>query len=352
MQNMKHSIQKKFMLLTMVVVMLTSTVTGGFVETVQADTTVYITRTGSKYHTHKCGNGTYYAASRSTALARGLTPCKKCFPNGDNATSSSSGSSSKTTPAPVKTMKLNKSSLEMVTGQTASLKVTDAPGSVKWASSNSSVVSVSTSGKLTAKAKGNVTITVTSGSQKKQCKVTVEDPKLSKTTLTMKLKEVSYLTLSGCKHSVKWYSSDSDIVKVSNGKLTAKGVGNAVIKAKVHGKAYSCKVTVKKPDVKSIAVGQYDALMECMEWQDVEITLNPSYAEEYYNVSVTSSDPSIISAELTEDWDGMHVELYAYNTPGQATITVSAGGKSASFTVEVVDPARESDEIEDDEEVG
>lgn len=25
---------------------------------VYADTTVYVTRTGSKYHTHKCGNGT------------------------------------------------------------------------------------------------------------------------------------------------------------------------------------------------------------------------------------------------------------------------------------------------------
>ena len=41
--------------------------------------TVLITRTGSKYHTHKCGNGTYYEAPLDEALARGLTPCEKCY---------------------------------------------------------------------------------------------------------------------------------------------------------------------------------------------------------------------------------------------------------------------------------
>lgn len=41
--------------------------------------TVLITRTDSKYHTHKCGNGTYYEATLDEALARGLTPCEKCY---------------------------------------------------------------------------------------------------------------------------------------------------------------------------------------------------------------------------------------------------------------------------------
>lgn len=42
-------------------------------------TTVYVTPTGSKYHTHKCGNGTYTESSLDAAKSRGLTPCKKCF---------------------------------------------------------------------------------------------------------------------------------------------------------------------------------------------------------------------------------------------------------------------------------
>lgn len=41
--------------------------------------TVLVTPTGSKYHNHKCGNGTYTEASMSVALSRGLTPCSKCY---------------------------------------------------------------------------------------------------------------------------------------------------------------------------------------------------------------------------------------------------------------------------------
>ena len=41
--------------------------------------TIYITRTGECYHTHKCGNGTYYASTLSQALSMGLRACQKCF---------------------------------------------------------------------------------------------------------------------------------------------------------------------------------------------------------------------------------------------------------------------------------
>lgn len=41
--------------------------------------TIYVTPTGSKYHTHKCGNGTYSPATLEEAQARGLTPCAKCY---------------------------------------------------------------------------------------------------------------------------------------------------------------------------------------------------------------------------------------------------------------------------------
>lgn len=41
--------------------------------------TVLITPTGSKYHSRKCGNGTYTEATLEAAQQRGLTPCSKCF---------------------------------------------------------------------------------------------------------------------------------------------------------------------------------------------------------------------------------------------------------------------------------
>lgn len=40
---------------------------------------VMVTPTGSKYHTHKCGNGNYYETTLTEALNRGLTPCSKCY---------------------------------------------------------------------------------------------------------------------------------------------------------------------------------------------------------------------------------------------------------------------------------
>ncbi len=40
---------------------------------------VLITATGSKYHNHKCGNGTYYESTMEHALSLGLEPCSKCY---------------------------------------------------------------------------------------------------------------------------------------------------------------------------------------------------------------------------------------------------------------------------------
>lgn len=41
--------------------------------------TVYVTKTGKKYHySSSCNGGTYYASTLSAARSRGLTPCAKC----------------------------------------------------------------------------------------------------------------------------------------------------------------------------------------------------------------------------------------------------------------------------------
>ena len=42
-------------------------------------TGVFITKTGSKYHNKKCGNGNYFSSTLKEAQARGLTPCSKCY---------------------------------------------------------------------------------------------------------------------------------------------------------------------------------------------------------------------------------------------------------------------------------
>lgn len=40
---------------------------------------VYITPTGTKYHSRACGKGNYSATTLENAKSKGLTPCKKCY---------------------------------------------------------------------------------------------------------------------------------------------------------------------------------------------------------------------------------------------------------------------------------
>lgn len=49
------------------------------VETQAKTKTVYITKTGKKYHCKKCGNGTYTKTTLAKAKKAGLKPCKKCY---------------------------------------------------------------------------------------------------------------------------------------------------------------------------------------------------------------------------------------------------------------------------------
>lgn len=62
----------------------------------------------------------------------------------------------------------------IVVGQTYTLKLNGIKGSVKWSSSNKSIVTVSEKGKIKGIKKGIATITATVGSKKYSCKVTVK----------------------------------------------------------------------------------------------------------------------------------------------------------------------------------
>lgn len=210
-----------------------------------ADRTVYVTPTGSKYHSHKCGRGNYSASTLSAAKSRGLTPCAKCFPGGEPSSKSTSGSSSGS-------------------GKSSTNKTTTA----NRLTLNASEIKVSSSGKVKAVAKGSATITVVRGSLKVTCKVYVETPKLSKTRITIdeaKTDSVE-IRLKGCKHAddIEWYSSDDDVCDVDDGVLYADEEGTATIKAKVHGVVYKCYVTVIDSD------DDYDEYEEDDDYEDDE----------------------------------------------------------------------------------
>lgn len=165
----------------------------------------------------------------------------------------------------VATVKLNASSMPLQVGtSTKALKVaskTVKKDKVKaWKSSDSSIASVSKSGKVTAKKTGKATLTVTMKSgAKATCKVTVQNEKVTTKKLTLSKKKATLTVKQSVKLSVKrnpisakekitWSSSNKKVATVSkSGKVTAKKAGKATITAKTsNGKKATCKITVKK----------------------------------------------------------------------------------------------------------
>ena len=168
---------------------------------------------------------------------------------------------------PVTGITLNKTSATINKGKTIQLKATIKPEDatnkgITWTSSNTSVATVSTAGKVTGKAKGTATITAKTkdGGYKATCKVTVKlgVNSISVSPTSMKLKKggakVITATISPSdaeNKTVYFYSSDTSVAGVgyTSGKVSAKGVGTATITAKTADGGYTatCKVTVYIP---------------------------------------------------------------------------------------------------------
>ena len=72
-------------------------------------------------------------------------------------------------------IKLSKSSLNLYVGKSAKLKVRGTKSRVKWSSSNKSVATVTSKGKVTAKKAGSTTIKAKVGKKTLKCKVTVKE---------------------------------------------------------------------------------------------------------------------------------------------------------------------------------
>ena len=161
-------------------------------------------------------------------------------------------------------VKLNRSTLTLGVGERYGLIKTVSPSSANqsctWSSSNSSIASVDSNGKVTAKKSGWANITVkTSNGKTATCKVTVKPAptsvKVNPASLTLGKGEtytISQSTNSGSyAWGFSWSSSNTSVATVTKGSankatVTAKGVGTATITIKTYnGKTATCKVTVK-----------------------------------------------------------------------------------------------------------
>lgn len=246
--------------------------------------------------------------------------------------------------------KLSPSTRELALGHSFTpkkvIKPTSANKTATWKSSNTSIATVSSSGKVKAKKIGTCTITctLTKYRQSAKCKVKVRKlhttVKLNKSNIRIGLNQ-SYKLKATVKSNagklpgVKWKSSNSRVLKVSSsGKITAKRVGVARVtvmtKDAIHAKA-SCKVRVIRR-VSSIRLNTNYTVCYVGRSKKLHAILKPASAS-VKGVKWTSSDNKIVQVNSSGKIWGI-AEGDAYIT---ATTTDGSNKKARCF-VKVVEP--------------
>mgnify|MGYP003305837674 CR=1 FL=1 len=238
--------------------------------------------------------------------------------------------------------------------------------SVKWTSSNTSVISVNSSGSLSAKKEGTATITVTSATNPSlTASVTItvlpkiEKPILPVSSIKISAKSTvgyigSTLTLSaklspsGSTGKVEWYSADEEIATITqSGVVTCLLAGKVTITAKCgENITDSITITVKEVISKTITLEAWNLtatdngyLLKQGKAAKIFATLDETAT--VHNVSFASSDESV--AKIGPD--GV-IEALA---GGTVTITVSTSYDDETtevFFQLVIDPLSLKDTIE------
>ena len=231
---------------------------------------------------------------------------------------------------------LNKNELIIETGDNFLLSVTFTPENVSnksltWVSSNKRIATVD-DGIVVGVAPGKTEIIVKNGNVVDKCSVTVL---LSASGLSLNTKEMTLVkgesaTLtatvepSGSTDIVKWQSSNTSIVTVDNGRITAIKPGEAIISATAGTKMAQCAVLVINPAT-NVSLDKTELEIHLDETIQLVAYVVPEDATD--EILWSSSNPNVVSVE-----NGMVTGV----APGFATITATAGKEDCKCEVSVL----------------
>ena len=249
---------------------------------------------------------------------------------------------------PVKSVTLNKTSLEMIAGSaetgTATLTADVGPEyasdkTLFWLTSNEKVATVDDDGKVTAVGSGEAKITATAGGKTATCTVkvtvlvtgiTLDETEWDLTVDDDPVTLVAKVTPEGATDkTVTWSSSNEKVATVdANGKVKAVGNGEATITAKAGDKTATCKVLVS-----TLASGvTLDKTELTLKIEDSPVTL------------VAKVTPASTS-DKTVTWRSSNEKVATVDSNGKITpvglgetkITAEANGYTATCKVTVAE---------------
>lgn len=191
----------------------------------------------------------YADPSQAPEIKPYVEPTTEPTTQATEATQPATSATQPTTAAPAAKVALNKTSVSLKAGKTATIKVTGTTAKATFKSSKTSVAKVSSKGKVTALKKGTATITVKVAGKTLKCKVKVTtSPKIkvagkkfsAKKTYTVKKGKTLKVKVTGKAKAIK------NKFKVNKKKgLKVSGAKTVKIKAKKKG-TYKVTLTVNK----------------------------------------------------------------------------------------------------------
>lgn len=229
------------------------------------------------------------------------------------------------------TVKLNKAKISIYVDNSSTLTLTGTKQKITWTTSDSKIATVSTKGVVKGIKSGTVTVTAKIRSSKYNCKVTVRNPEISKTSLDLEIADTDYLAIKGSTGAVTWKSADNEVVTVNkNGFVYAKGKGTTKITGNYNGKNYVCKVSVADKVLHASTTS-----VTCSRETQIMISWDVSTASDDDNIYWKVADPDIITCQWGE-WVGNSIPLsIVLNDCGTTTITIVADNTDEKIVIDV-----------------
>lgn len=239
-------------------------------------------------------------------------------------------------PVVLESISMSEQALTLFVGREAQLSLSAVPeeypldGAV-WSSSDPAVAEVDESGLVTANRTGEAEITAEKDGKSAVCRVTVKEQEITHITLDSSGAKTEYFVgeafdETGLTALIQYNTGDEETVSSGfTGELDSSSAGSTAVTVYYDGKlAGSYSVTVKNAEVSSIRI---------VNLPNTALTEGESLSLNGLEIEVTYTDGSVKNVHAGDS--ALSCSPTTFSSTGEQTVTVSYGGKTASFSVQI-----------------